>query len=216
MNRRLRAIGLVAAVWLCAAVSVTPSFASGAWAKTVPAKNGPLGSQTRPNRFSGQVIGLDGLASSPTGFRLQVNSRIIDFRITVPGTTFTARTAEAQVVGFGQYDFATVVATRVNAEWTAVRVLYDVVPFGPIRDFTVTGRVVSVDKKGRNALLRLTSGDTHIVRLVLTTKYEINGLPADAPITLVKDDVVEVTIHRNLGNVWIATTVNLKASPPVH
>jgi predicted lipoprotein len=213
MNRRLRAIVLVAAVWLCAGISFTPSLAPAAAAKAIPAT-----APNRPIRFSGQVVALDGLASGPTGFRLQVNSsgRVIDFHINQISTTFTARTAEAQVVGFGQYDFATVVASRANAEWTAVKVLYDVVPFGPIRDFTVTGRVVNADKKGRSALLRLASGDTHVVRLTAMTKYEINGIITDAPIALVRDSIVEVTVHRNVENVWVATTVNLKQAPPVH
>jgi hypothetical protein len=203
MRWSVRALGVLVLTSL--SVAVTPAATQGA----VP-KSRPAGQLVRVVRFPGQVTALAGPTASPTEFTLQVRDRSVDIRI-MPRTVFQARTAEAQVDGFAQYDFAVATTTRVNGEWRAARVLYDVVPFGPIRDFTVTARVVSVDARGRNVMLRLLSGDTHGVRITVNTKYQVDGVPAVTPPVLTKDLVVVVTVHRNDAGVWVATLINLKA-----
>lgn len=203
MRLIVRTVGVLIVTLLC--VSLTPAVTHGA----VPLQH-PLGQIGRTVRFPGEVTDLVGPAASPTSFTLQVRDHSVTIRI-MPRTVFQARTAEAQVDGFAQYDFAVVTTTRMNGEWRAVRVLYDVVPWGPIRDFSVTAHVVTLDAKGKNVQLKLASGDTHWVRLTLNTRYQVDGVPALTPPALVKDSVVVVTVHRNDAGVWVGALVNLKA-----
>lgn len=207
-NVRALVLGVMAALLMSA--FVTPAMAHTAKPNAVAAN-----AQSRAVRFGGQIMALAGQPSSPSGFTLQLRDRTLDFKI-LPRTTFQARSAEAYVDGFAQYDFALVNATRVNGDWTANRITYDVLPFGSIRDFTVSGKVVSLDRSGKNVLLKLLSGDTHSVRMNLNTKYQLNSEPVDTAPALLKDAALDVTVHRNGNGVWIAVTINLILSVPPH
>jgi hypothetical protein len=157
--------------------------------------------------FPGQIMNLTGPASSPTGFTLQTAQRSIDFRIAPRRTRFTARSAEALVDGFSVDDFATVSATRVNGEWVANHVVYDVVPWGPIRLFTVSGTVLRLDRIDNRFLVKLSTGDTHWIVTNKGTKYLIDGQPSAGPVALTREEAVQVQVHRNQAGRWIALTI---------
>lgn len=160
-------------------------------------------------RLAGQVTAVIGRPSNPTGFSLQLRDRTVEVQI-VPRTIFLARSAEAQVEGFSQYVFALVVGTRANGEWTASRVDYDVVPFGPIRDFTVSGKITWVDKQEHTFRLKLVSGDIRTIRIVQRTRFLIDGQPLDIAPSLSVGSAVDVVVHRNVTDQWIALSVSLR------
>lgn len=166
--------------------------------------------QTHPPlvHFSGQVTAISGPAANPTRFTLQTNDRAIDFQI-VMRTNIVARSAEAQIEGLSLDDFAMVTAARPNGSWTAYRIVYDVQPWGPIRQFTVTGTVQRVDKRGRGFQLRMSGGTTHWIVVNQQSKFAVAGIPVDTPPTLIRDSVVEVLVRR-AGLNWVALTVNVR------
>jgi hypothetical protein len=88
------------------------------------------------------------------------------------------------------------------------------VPFGPIRDFTVSGRITWLDKKAQNFRLKMLSGDIHLIRLTARTKYQMDSLPIEIAPTLMVGNAVDVMVHRNLADVWVAVSVNLRLSGP--
>lgn len=180
------------------------------------ARVGPNQSTTHLVRFAGQVTAVTGPTTNPDGFTLQLRDHAVVIKI-LPRTNIIARSAEAQVEGFGPYVFAVVTAAKVGADWTANRVEYDVVPFGPIRDFAVTGKTTWVDKKGHAFRLRLMSGDIRTVRITKQTRFEFDGQPAeDAPPTLAVGEALDVSIHRNLQDQWIAVLIDIRSAPPGH
>lgn len=157
--------------------------------------------------FPGQIVSLSGPSSSPTGFILQTARRTIDFR--TPATRFTARSAEALVDGFSANDFAIVRATRVNTSWVAIRVVYDVVPWGPIRTFTIAGTVQRVIRPANRLLVKMISGDTHWIFMNKNTKFDIAGQPVAGPSPLARDESVQIHVHRTAAGRWIALAISI-------
>jgi hypothetical protein len=176
----------------------------------------PQQTSVKAVRLPGQVIAVLGQTSNPTGFTLQMRDRTVDVKVVARRTNFVARSPEAQVEGFGPHVFAIVTASRTNGDWVAARVEYDVVPFGAVRDFAVSGKITWIDKKGRNFRLRMTSGDIHVIRVNRQTRFDLDGLPVDIPPTLSAGNLVDVAVHRNVDDLWLAVTLNLKSSGPGH
>ena len=196
---------------LMVALSLATSYAPVSAARPVP-----FGDHVRTVQLCGQITALVGRADNPTGFTLQLKDRSIDIKIAPRTTNIMARSAEAQVDGLAQYDFAVVLATRSSGDWVANRVLYDVVPFGPIRQFTVSGKVLSADKRGRGFTLKLVSGDTHWIRITKNTEYTLDGQAVVSAPSLVRDTAVDVQLRRSMEEQWVAVSINVKTGVSSH
>ena len=163
--------------------------------------------QRAPVRFNGQVIRVVGPVENPTGFRLQLPARVVDFEIS-PTATFTAESAEANVEGFVKGDYALVFANRVRRAWIATRILFDVDPIGGPVQVRVTGTITRVTPNQKRFVLKLDSGELRLVTVVPKTTFLMNDQPVTAPPVLAKDDLVTVVMRRTPRG-WFAVSVDL-------
>ncbi len=143
---------------------------------------------------------------------MQTAARTVDIKIAVNRTRFTARSAEALVDGFIAGDFAVVTVRRVppGEVLRANRVLYDVVPFGPITQFTLTGAFVREAVDGHAFLMHLKTGTWHWISVNANTQYTEDGSPI-AMLPDVRGEILTVSIHRLNGR-WIALSVDVKTA----
>lgn len=181
------------------AISLTPAAASHPSPRVA----------SHPIRVAGQVTAIAGPAANPTGFTLQLTDRSIAVRI-VSRTTITARSAEALVDGFLANDFAVVTTVKSGGGWVANRIVYDAVPFGPIRQFTISGSVMRVSPNGKRFMLRLVTGARHWVQITRNSRFEVNGVPTTPAPILARTNPVEVKIRRANNYRWVALLINLK------
>jgi hypothetical protein len=167
---------------------------------------------TGVTHFFGQVKSLTGPAADPTGFALQLDGRTVNLHISATGTVFTARSAEAWVDGFAVGDFASVRARRVNRIWMAQRILFDVRPFGQIKTVSLTGTILKFSKDTTRVQLQPTVGDPRWIIIRPATRFRVDGVATTVAPTLVKGDLVQVTLRRTAQG-WITVELNLKTSP---
>ncbi|GAC1464362.1 MAG: hypothetical protein PVSMB7_07280 [Chloroflexota bacterium] len=164
-------------------------------------------------RFTGQVasvqVSRDG---TPLAFTLRIARRLVDFR-TSPQAKLVPRSAEAAVEGFMPNDYATVMARRVNRQWVAQRVEFDVqsIPASPLPIVTVMGTVVAESATNRSLTMTLDTGDVRLVLITKQTRFRIDGQIV-SPTPLMKGDTVRVTMRR-AGRSWVAVEINLQTAP---
>jgi hypothetical protein len=141
-------------------------------------------------RYIGQVESIDGPAANPTGIVLALGTDTEDIRL---GPKYTAQpqSAEAEVEGIAVGDYAMVTAKAGKANMVAQRVQFDVHPFGRLK--ALSGTITWTSPNDRRFRLRAT--DTGVIRtldVVHATRFEMDGKPLAAPISIGKDQTVQV------------------------
>lgn len=159
-------------------------------------------------RLIGEVANLQGPTSNPDSFSLQLGYLTVDLHIT-PNTTYVARSAEAQIEGLVNGDYAFVVTRRVRHVLIAFRIVFDVQPFHPLREFT--GAVVRVSPDQMHLVMKLLDTTrTFSLRLTRQTRFKIDGRIADIPPALVKGEAIQIVALQRNG--WIAFDVDVHPS----
>lgn len=159
------------------------------------------------NRFAGEVGAVLGAPSSPDMFTLQLGYLAMDFRVG-PRTTFVPRSAEAQVEGFVQGDFAVVVGHRTKQGWLAIRIFFDVQPIRPLRE--IIGTIMRVSPNGARFLIRLDTGGSLFARTNRQTRFRVDGRLMDGQPSLLRGEIVQALVLQRNG--WIAYEVNVRAA----
>ena len=163
-------------------------------------------------RFAGQIAELIGPKNNPTGLSVQTGLQSTDVRIG-PNTVYEAKTAEAEVEGLTENDYTVVTAKRSPRGWTAVRVQYDVQPFGPLR--IVAGTINKVEQDERRFSLRLDPTHLRWITLNKLTRLRVDGRLVDTPGQIERGATVQVLALRTELN-WVALDVNVKVSTLLH
>lgn len=160
--------------------------------------------------FRGKVIGVDGAPANPFDFAILTKpGHVIEFRV-VASTRFHALSAEAEVQGFLSGDYALVTATRMNKDWVAINVSYDVAPPPPLR--TVTGVVARVSPDNSRFEVHLDNGVNRWFPIAPSVRIKVNGIPG-GPAGIVKGAAVAVTLEK-LDRDWVV--VEIDVLPPGH
>ena len=153
---------------------------------------------------------------TPLAFTLQVRSRSLDMRI-ADHAKLTPKSAEANVEGFVDNDYATVMAKRVNHQWLAYRIDYDVQPIvaspAPTVTVTVTGTIVKVSPAAKWLTMLLDTGETRLVTVTKQTRWLLDGQPDVPPTLPVKGDIVRIVMRKTVHG-WVALEINLKPATP--
>ncbi len=159
----------------------------------------------------GQVLSVDSIGGNPTGFILQTKTHIVACRIAAHAT-FTARSAEAEVEGFRDGDYAIVKARPMHQSWIALHITFDVRPLHLPEEVSVTATVVSESANGHSLTVRLPSSRTRTVILVPRTTFQENAIPTSTPPTFVRGDLVHI-VMRATPKGWIALSIDLSSAP---
>ncbi|MGH2443453.1 MAG: hypothetical protein ACRDFX_09855 [Chloroflexota bacterium] len=160
------------------------------------------------NRFAGEVTALAGPVSQPTMFTLQLGVATTNFRIDPTKTMFIAKSAEAQVQGFVQGDYALITARRFKHGWLATRIRFDVQPMFPLRDMTVI--VVRVPIDGMHLIVRpATGGHPFALRFARDTQFRVSGRITDVQPVFARGQGLQVLGLRQNG-FWIGVDVDLR------
>lgn len=171
----------------------------------------PAGAQTVPIvhsydrvHFIGQVSNVLGSSTIPDSLSLQLGTLAIDLR-TIPRTTIKANSAEAQVEGLVNGDYALVTGRRVKRAWVAVRIVYDVRPFGPLRQFS--GTILRVSPNNVRLLLKLDTGHNLWVRASPKAHFRMDGHLLDVPPIFTKGETIQILALNDYG--WTAYEIDL-------
>jgi hypothetical protein len=161
-------------------------------------------------RFIGVVNAIQGPAESPAQITLQLGTLTTDVRINLK-TVFSGKSAEANVEGLLQGDYATVIARRFKGVWVAKRVIFDVQPMIPLHLFS--GTVTKETLDGRHVTIRLVGTQRFIAfRIAVAAQFQSDGHAELNPLSLFRGATVELlALHSNTA--WVAYTVNLKITP---
>lgn len=181
---------LRAAVLFCGLL-LTFAGLTPAAAQTAPPRAG-----FAPNRLVGEVTNLQGPATGPMSFTLELGYLSVDLHITAR-TTFVSRSAEAQIEGLANGDYAFVVARRIKRQLVAMRVSFDIQPFSPLRE--IDGTVVRVNPVQTRLVIRFSANNKIlVVRLNRQSRYKTDGRIDDFPPILTRGDFVQVLcLQRN-------------------
>lgn len=155
----------------------------------------------------GQVLTVDSTAGIPTNFVLETKTRIINFRIGARAT-FTARSAEAEVEGFTEGDYAIVKARHAGHTWLALRITFDVQPLHVPDKRAMTATVIRERMSPRQLVVRLPSAQTRRVSLDSQTAFQVNSVPTSTPPIFVRGALVHLTVQSTTRG-WIALDVDL-------
>jgi hypothetical protein len=166
----------------------------------------PVVGVTHP-RMVGMVANPQGSPMAPNVFTLQLGDLSTDVHV-VPKTVFVPRSAEAEVEGFVQGDFALVTVKRVRREWVASRIAFDVQPLRPLR--VVAGTIERVNPDGTHFSVKLDTGRTVTMRVNRDVRFRLDGHPAENPPPLLAGEVIDAVCL--LRNGWIAYDINVKTA----
>jgi len=159
-----------------------------------------------PIRLVGQITNLQGTPDSPSGFTLQLGIDTWDLKIPPQGI-IKAQSAEADVEGLVNGDYALIDARRIKHVLYAYNILYDVQPLAPLRLFD--GTVVRVSPDGRRITIRADQNKVFLIRVALDARYRIDGKVSDSVPVLLKGNTMQILARHNLAG-WIGYDLDLR------
>lgn len=197
-------------------VAVTLALLIGLVGSVAPISAGHRAQAAGYTRFAGLISDVTGPAGAPTAFTLQYKDRFVAMHTPAKTTTFQAKSAEAEVEGLLPGDYAVVLARHLKKGWTAFVVTFDVRPFAGLRNqLLLTGTILRVAPTGRQFSLRLDSGGTRAIKVLLRTKFFLDGQPIDPPPGLAKGTYVQVVLRKS-DTGWFAFLINVRTTQPSH
>jgi hypothetical protein len=145
----------------------------------------------------------------PMGFRLELGLNAEDIKL-IGSTVITGKSAEAVVEGVSPGDYALVRAKRYRGVWYATRVVFDVQPVAPLRLFS--GTIVRMSTDGKRIVLKLDGTKAIVVtRLILKTRFHVDGHPVDIPPTLALLEPLQALCQR-INGTWLVFDVYTKST----
>jgi hypothetical protein len=163
-------------------------------------------------KFVGQVLSLDGPAADPRGVALQISNKVLSIRI-APETTLMPNSAEAEVAGLMDGDFASVLAYRSGKSWIADKIVFDVVPLGSANTVTLRATITRVVPDGVHIVLRLDTGGARRLAITPRTEFRVNGTATTSPPHPTKGEQAIITM-RATPRGWVALIIDLLDTVP--
>jgi hypothetical protein len=159
-------------------------------------------------RFVGLITNYQGTPLNPIAFTLQLGMETVDLR-TYAKTALLPQSAEAELEGMADGEYALVFVRKMKGVWMAYRIRYDVQPVLPLRK--LSGTILRVNPDGMHFQLKLDTAHTVVLRINKDARYVGIAPPAPGEVPVLnKGDLVDVTAL--FSNGWVAYEIDVKGA----
>jgi hypothetical protein len=194
-----RAAALTCALLIAVSATVVPARAQSTTVEMHP-DNG---------RFVGLITNYQGTPLNPISFTLQLGLGTVDLH-TYAKTALLPQSAEAELEGMANGEYALVFTRKMKGQWMAFRIRYDVEPVLPLRK--LSGTVLRVSPDGMHFQMKLDTTMRNVfIRISKDARYLGVVPPATGePPQLMKGELLDVTGLFSGG--WVAYEIDVKGT----